>query len=606
MFNNLFSKIMGSYIIIPILILLLLLLILPNYLKDYFYQAKERELLGKGQAVAKIISENDYSDSNISLSNLEKLLDTSLIIINQEREIINQGMRLQGMMRSSWMRKMHHNQGRGMMNRHGMMKHNRTNPPQVMMNFSDELNKVLAGDATSFRGETPMLNQAIIGVGIPIRTSEEMALFLISPLRGLEETVVKVRNLTIRVSFIAILIALILGYFISKGITRPVKEMKDKARLMAAGNFKAKIDKLPNDEIGELGKSFNYLSTKLESNINELTTEKRRMEEMLSSMAEGVLGVSKDQRILLANPRLKEILEIDKEIIGAKFNACFNDTLLNLVEEVMLEEKELKEEFNFGDKIIVAHAAPITKTDDELWGIIILVRDVTEIRKLDEMRRLFVANVSHELKTPLTAIRGYLEAILDGVVEDIDLQSEYLNRVLSETTRMTRLVQDTLDLSRLQSGQMDFKASEFDLIVLINSVIINLEGRLEDRDVSIEASESLIVKSDRDRIEEVLINLLSNAIKFTTSDGKIELKVKKIEAKVKVKVIDDGIGIPTSELPYIWERFHQVDRARTPDQKGTGLGLAIVKEIVEGLGGKVEVESEAGKGSEFSFTIESK
>jgi two-component system sensor histidine kinase ResE len=239
-----------------------------------------------------------------------------------------------------------------------------------------------------------------------------------------------------------------------------------------------------------------------------------------------------------------------------------------------------------------------------LWGIIILVSDVTEIRRLDQMRRLFVANVSHELKTPLTAIQGYLEAILDGVVENEKKEEEYLQRVLKETDRMSRLVADVLDLAQLQSEQFEFDLERVNLKNLIKSVCKNLEKGLGQRKVELNIGQDLTVRADRDKLEEVVINLLSNAIKFTTIDGSIEIKAKQNQNQVVVDIIDDGLGIPKSELEHIWDRFHQVDRARKPGQQGTGLGLAIVKEIVEGMNGQIEVTSTAGVGSKFSFSLE--
>lgn len=593
---------MGSYLLIPLLILLSLLIILPDYLENYFFKAKKVELLRKGRMAVRLIRQGDYNhydEVNNFLGTLEKLLDSSLIVINQEGEIINQGMRMRGMMRRPGMNRMH-----------GAMMHNRMHQglskdmSKKIMNFQKELDKVLAGEQTSFRGKVEMLKQPIIGVGLPLYNSnEKLALFLISPLSGLEETVIKVRNLTLRVTLIAVLLALSLGYFISKGITRPVLEMKHQAQKMAKGDYQVKIVNLPKDEIGELGESFNYLSNKLEENIEELSREKQRMHEMLTSMGEGVLGVGTDKKILLANPRFKEIFQVEEEIISKEFVGIVGENLIKLIDRVLITEQELKEEFSWNDQIIVAHAAPIREKSDKLRGIIILIRDVTEVRRLDEMRKLFVANVSHELKTPLTAIRGYLEAILDGIVDDTKLQGEYLTRVLAETNRMTRLVQEILNLSRLQSGQIEFNLMEFGLLDLINKVVRNLESKLDDRTVIVEGNQDLIIESDRDRLEEVLVNLLSNAIKFTAKTGEIRVSLEECQGKVKIRVSDNGIGIPKSELSYIWERFHQVDRARTPEEEGTGLGLAIVKEIVEGLEGEVAVNSTEGVGSEFIVTI---
>ncbi|WP_459843745.1 HAMP domain-containing sensor histidine kinase [Halanaerocella petrolearia] len=610
MLNSLFKKIMGSYIIIPLLILLALIIFLPQYLEDYLSQSKREELIRKGQLVSKIIKINsNQQELTESLSNLEQLLDTSLVVVNSEGRIINQGRQMRQMMN----RPMGMN---GMMKHRGMMgpgmmksKVNGRGPNHMMhgseklLGLEDELNKVLEGKQVTFQGNSPMLKQPIIAVGIPVYTSSQLALFLISPIQGLQEMVFRIRNLTLQITLGAIILALVLGYFISRGITSPVQEMKDKAQRMAAGNFEEELNDLPDDEIGELGTSFNYMSQQLEKNMNALATEKSRMEEMLTSMTEGVLGITIDEEVVLANSKLEEIFEFEEKIINQKFSHYFPGELVELVEEVLTKGVENSYEFEWQDQIIAAQAAPVEEKTDKLWGVIILVRDVTEIRKLDEMRRLFVANVSHELKTPLTAVRGYLEAILDGVIDDEQLEEEYLRRVLRETDRMSELVTNILDLSRLQSGQMEFELEEVDLISLIESVVVNLESRLKDRDVTTNMPHSLIIETDPRKLEEVVINLLSNAIKFTTADGNIEIKVISKDDEIVVEVIDDGVGIPKTELPYIWERFHQVDRARCPDEEGTGLGLAIVKEIVEGLDGEITVESTEGVGSNFSFSL---
>ncbi len=581
-FNNLFSKIMGSYIVIPILILVTLLIFLPRYLEEYFFRAKERELLKKGEIVRELIVE-DFVDTNSFLRGFDRLLDVKLLIINKDGEIIHYGRRANG----------------------GASLGRRRMNPHKMEDLQDKLKQVLAGGTVFIKGEAPILDYPIMGVGIPLelKKEERVALFLLSPLKGLKETVVKVRDLTMRVILGALFLALLLGYFISKGISNPVQEMKKKAQRMADGDFSVELDNLPNDEIGDLGESFNHLAAKLEENINELATEKKRMQEMLTSMAEGVLGVAKSGEIILANPRFEEILMIEGEVIGSNYVIFGIDDLAQAVTEVLREQEDVKVEFEYQEKIIVAQAAPINKNDEELWGVIILLSDVTGIRRLDQMRRLFVANASHELKTPLTAIRGYLEAVLDGVVDDIQMQEEYLKRVLSETNRMTRLVGDILNLSRLQSGQFEFNLVEIDLITLINSILKNLEGKLGKREVEVNLLQELNFVTDKDKLEEVIINLVDNAIKFTAETGQIEIGVEPKENKLLFWVEDDGIGISDSELTYVWERFHQVDRAREPDKEGTGLGLAIVKEIVEGLGGSVAVESRVGRGSKFSFTL---
>ncbi|WP_027340714.1 HAMP domain-containing sensor histidine kinase [Halonatronum saccharophilum] len=604
MIRTLFAKVMVSYIFIPLLILLILITILPTYLEEYFSRAKERELLNKSEVVVALIEEIDKRELNNLILNLEKIMDTSILLFDQRGRTINQGRMMRDLMRDHHSGRTHemHNRFHGEMEDHneiaGNIRSRIHNYGAVRL--EEEIDRVLEGREVSFKGESQMLVEPIIGVGTPL---DEGGVFLLSPLRGVQETVDKVNGLALRVTLGGALLALILGFFISRGITKPIKDMQDKVNKMSKGDFAVPLENLPKDEIGSLGDAFNTLSEKLEYNIRALSNEKKRMKEMLTSMAEGVLGVSIGGEVILTNPKIEEIFKLNEDIIGEDYSDCFIDELKVLIDKVLIEEEEVKGEFEFEEKVLLAHGAPIKEDGDKLWGVIILIRDVTEIRKLDEMRRLFVANVSHELKTPLTAIRGYLEAIVDGVVEDKEVELDYLKRVLSEGDRMSRLIKDILDLARLQSGQLEFNIESFDLTSLVQGVLRNLERRFEGRDVKVVGPGQLIVRSDPNRLEEVLINLLTNAIKFTEEDGKVEVRVKEGDGDVLVEVIDDGLGIPKGELSYIWERFHQVDRARRPDKEGTGLGLSIVKEIIEGLGGRLGVESEEGEGSRFYFVL---
>ena len=618
MFKSLFSKIMGSYLLIPILILIALFVFLPYNLEDYLAQKKKEELLKNGKKIVGVIEDENNINLNRMLSSFAESLNTHLILINEQGEIINYSRGILAgpnqMPNRSIMGRNNNNMGMMDSKHHHMMMSDKNRMMERMprKNFRDliglesELEKVLKGEIITFQGRSNMLKRTIIAIGVPVDNHADRALFLISPIQGFKNAIDNIRMLTLQVVGGAILLSLLLGYFISKGITEPIAKMKDKVKKITTGDFSTKIEELPNDELGELGQSFNYMSNKLEENLAELATEKNRMQEMLTSMTEGVLGVAATGEIMIANSVARTILNCDQNIVAEDFSSILPQELIELINNVLNTKAEAEVEFEIYDQIITAQAAPVEKSDDQLWGVIILVSDVTEIRRLDEMRRLFVANVSHELKTPLTAIQGYLEGILDGVVESEELEKEYLQRVLKETDRMSRLVADVLDLAKLQSEQFEFKLETVDLNQVIKSVCNNLESNFEQREIILNLLPNIKVKADRDKLEEVLVNLLSNAYKYTAVDGKIEIDVELNPNgdQVMVSITDNGIGIPKSELSHIWDRFHQVDRARKPNNKGTGLGLAIVKEIVEGMNGKVEVESALGEGSKFTFSLE--
>ncbi|MFW6279398.1 MAG: HAMP domain-containing sensor histidine kinase, partial [Bacillota bacterium] len=598
MIKSLFGKIMGSYILIPVLIFIILSLALPHFLTDYIYRSREEELKEKAVNIQQSLEDSLNRNMNEVLNDFENMLDTGIILINSRGEIINQGHRMQGMMRfdnfegpaNRDREPMGPGSGRGPSGMHG------GSVPETGIDFDGllaeegDVERVLQGESITFRGQSSLVEREVIVVGQPLDlTDRRLALFLFSPVTDLQQTITGIRNLIFKITLLAILFSLLLAYFVARGIVRPVKSINNKAREMAEGNFALRLQDLPRDEIGELGSSFNYLAEKLEKNISALNEEKNRMKSMLSGMSEGVLGVTEKREIILANPRLQEMFSLQKEVVGSQMDEYFPEVLSETILNVLGDQQEYKDEFSWQDAIYEVRGAPIYKNQSQLMGVILLVRDVTEIRKLEEMRRLFVANVSHELKTPLTSIQGYIEALLDGVIEKAAKKRKYLKKVLAETEHMNRLVVNILDLSRLQSGQIEFNYRKFDLVQEVKSVIETLEPKVEDREIKLSAPEKLLVYSDIDRLHEVLVNLLTNALKYTPRNGKIKVNIEDQKEQFRLQVIDNGPGIPDSELPYIWERFYQVDRSRTPDQEGSGLGLAIVKEIITGLGGEVMV-----------------
>ena len=634
--TSLFTKILGSYLLPPLLIFLVLLIIFPYYLEDYIFQTREENLQETAHQLKAEI-ETEGIDITRSLGVFEQSLEGGIIILDRQGRVINAGQYMRRMMPGPKREEFpdpekmpHHSPGEDFNSRmprgEGMPHGERMGPNSMgpeaeteilspaeetgqstgeAAGYLEEINRaaveVFSGKTVTFRGTSPLLEQAVIGVGVPLESDQ--GLFLLSPLSGLEEIAYQIRNLTLQITLAAVVLALLIAFWRARAIVNPVKQMQTKARQMAEGNFRARITDLPRDELGDLGATLNYLAAELETKIEELNTEKSRMQSMLTGMSEGVLGVSKDCRVLLANPRLKDIFSLGEDPEGEPTAEIFPAEVNQLIDKVLNQSQQQKIEFEYAEQVLVVQGAPIYRRTDKPWGVIVLVRDVTQLRELEEMRRLFVANVSHELKTPLTSVQGYIEALLDDMVEDPTQKERYLTRVLEETERMSRLVGNILDLSRLQSGQLEVNREELDLIPIIDSVLANLEPELAEREVVRNWPRRCFVIGDRDRIQEVLVNLISNAVKFTAPDGKIEIKVEEKSKLVQIHVIDDGIGIPHREQSHIWERFHQVDRSRSRNSKGTGLGLAIVKETVKQLGGEVELESEPGAGSDFRFSL---
>ncbi|TYQ14715.1 UNVERIFIED_CONTAM: two-component system sensor histidine kinase VicK [Acetivibrio alkalicellulosi] len=415
-------------------------------------------------------------------------------------------------------------------------------------------------------------------------------------------------NRIIYLSFIiAIILAILFGYMLSKTITVPIVNLMHKARKIAAGNFGQVLEVKSDDEIGKLTKAFNYMARELQKNLNEVSREKNKIETILNYMTDGIIAFNLKGEIIHINPTSKFILEItDCEMNFNQFSKKYN--LGVSIEEISyLEIYNTKDVITtIGDKCVKVYFALFTDKDDSPEGIIAVLHDITEQEKLEEMRREFVANVSHELRTPLTSIKSYSETLLDGALEDGEMAIKFLNVINSEADRMTRLVKDLLQLSRLDNDQMKWNMQFFSLENMVKDCIQKLQLASGEKKQNIECftiGEVNNVKADRDRIEQVVINILTNAIKYTPVEGKITVYIGKMYSNVYVKVIDSGIGIPKEDLSRIFERFYRTDKARSREMGGTGLGLAIAKEIIEAHNGNISVSSEPGKGTEVTIKL---
>ncbi len=333
------------------------------------------------------------------------------------------------------------------------------------------------------------------------------------------------------------------------------------------------------------------------------------LEAIAREIQTGVAVVDRHGRVLYANPFFKKCFPSAQSVDGARIeNIVADEGLLDAVRDFMRSRLHGARDIEIfeGGKFFKVHMMPVEENREE--NLLLFLRDITEEKRVEAIKRDFVANVSHEMRTPLASIKGYSETLLDGAMDDRNTLRDFLKIIDRHATRMSRLIDDLLILSRLESQQVPVNPCPMDLKGLVLSTTASFERQAADKGIRLSASlpEGLPpVLGDRDRLEQVMVNLLDNAIKYTPSGGSVEVAACESDGMVQVDVKDTGIGIPPEDIPRIFERFYRVDKARSRELGGTGLGLAIVKHIIQGHDGRVWVESEPGRGSTFSFTLRS-
>ena len=389
----------------------------------------------------------------------------------------------------------------------------------------------------------------------------------------------------------------------------PLSKLIKNAKLIAAGeDSEVQMIKKENakSEIDELIDAFNAMTTGLKENLNEVTRQKKQIETLLLHMTDGIVAFNMEGVIIHINPAATRMLKITSK--DQTFKEVFENLKIdiNMEKEIYLENWTTTEKkVDIDGKYINMFFAPFKDENDRPAGIMVLAQDITEHVKLDNMRKEFVADVSHELKTPLTSIMGYTETLLESEY-DKELQEKFLNVINSEAVRMTKLVSDLLTLSKYDNKKMNWEKTEFDLGELVKECEQNLKIEAEKKNQKVECfvtAEVPLVYADRDGIERVVLNILSNSIKYTNEGGNIKIYVGFVYTDAYIKIIDNGIGIPEKDLSRIFERFYRVDKARTRAMGGTGLGLSIAKEILDNNDGRIDIKSIPQKGTEVVITI---
>ncbi|NPV72738.1 MAG: phosphate regulon sensor histidine kinase PhoR [Pelotomaculum sp.] len=403
----------------------------------------------------------------------------------------------------------------------------------------------------------------------------------------------------------------LLAWIMYSRIIAPLEEVASVAQDMARGNLDQEIRISSQDEIGDLARSINYLARQLKNNIEDVIAEKNRIKAILSSMSDGVIAMDAWGRMILINPVVEELFRITMAASRGKniLRVIRNYDLEKLLNQALETGRCMQKQIQIlapEPRVFQVHVIPLQNSGAERGGVVALLRDITERKILQEMRSEFVANVSHELRTPLTSIRGFAETLLDGALEEPDTARRFLEIINSETERLSRLIDELLNLSRLESHKWVPKRQPVNMGELIKRAVAILQPRAVEKNLAIKINlpEDLpVVQGDPDMLSQVLLNLIENAVVYTQAGGEVSISAAATQDEMKVDVKDNGIGIPPESLSRVFERFYRVDKARSREQGGTGLGLSIVKHIIDAHRGSVQVESKVGIGSTFSFVI---
>jgi two-component system phosphate regulon sensor histidine kinase PhoR len=476
---------------------------------------------------------------------------------------------------------------------------NHANRPEIM----DALATGVAGESTRY---STTLGQMMMYVAVPvIYQHEALGVARISlPLTAVESLVRQVTVIIIIAMAVATALVVLAAWIIARTTTRPIRRLTTASKRIASGKLGQKITIGAKDEVGELTHAFNEMSAKTKELVETISGDRTRLATILDNMADGVIMTDAEGNISLANRAAENLFNIkDAE----------NKPLIEVVRDHEIDEllklclktagtQTVQYESGISKRYLRAIAIPVIH--NELTSVLLLLQDLTELRNLQTTRRDVIGNISHEFRTPLAGIKAMVETLRDGAVDDKETAGDFLARIDSEVDRLTQLVAELTELSRIETGKAELKKEPLDLNQLVEEVIAQLSPQAKRQKLSIareSAADLPFVPADKDRVRQVIANLVHNAIKFTPAGGRITITSRALEGSVVVDIADTGIGIPKEDLPRVFERFYKGDKARAGE--GTGMGLAIAKHVIEAHGGNIWVESEEGKGSTFSFSL---
>lgn len=586
-FKSIRWKIMALWLVLIISVLIISGLILNDRLKHHFITQLEEDLIKETKLIRTLLQDR-ISSSQRQVEEIDSLvteygdqIDARITIIDADGLVL----------------------GDSEENPTDMDNH--LHRPEVQQALESEV-----GKSTRY-SKTLQINMKYIALAVKSEDRITGIVRLALPLTQVENSLFDIFWRLISSGLAAIIISLILGLKLTKRITDPIDRMTQVAAGMAQGNLDQRLSFNFQDELGRLSRAFNNMADKLEAKINEISGEKNKIEAILRGMGDGVIAVNEDGKIILLNPAAEEFFQLKEKKTLSKYTmeVTRSHKLDNAIMASLQNDEDITEEIETiypVERIIRVHVTPIKSDKTTERGAVAVLRDVTELRRLEQMRTEFVSNVSHELRTPLTSIKGYAETLLDEREFEPKVRQRFLQVIKDETDRLEQLIADLLNLSQLESASDSFDQELVNLNQVIENVLTTVMPKADNKEIDLKVDVPVDItgiKGSRGQLERLYINLVDNGIKYTPEGGQVKINVYEDEDRVWSEVIDTGMGIPEEDLPRIFERFYRVDKTRSRKLGGTGLGLSIVKHILERHNGGIEVESKIEEGTKFIFWL---
>ena len=488
--------------------------------------------------------------------------------------------------------------------------------PATMDNHLDrpEIMEALTGSTGISRRYSRTLQKEMMYVGLPLKENSRVigVIRTAIPLISIDEAMRGIQKKIAIGGLFIIVLAAIFSLLVSRRITRPIEEIRKGAECFARGEFECRLPVANSEEIASLSETMNKMAVELRERINTILRQRKELETVLSSMIEGVFAVDNDERIISMNQSAGDMFEANpSEVQGRSLQEVVRNTdLQRFVTSALSSEEPVEKDivlYSDGENVLSGHGTVLNDGEGNRIGALIVLNDVTRLRSLENIRRDFVANVSHEIKTPITAIKGFVETLRDGAIENHGDAERFLKIIEKHVDRLDAIIQDLLSLSRIEQEveRKEIILNDGHIRDVLLTAVQVCEVKAASRNIRFEISckEDLKARINLPLLEQAVMNLLDNAIKYSDNESTIRVEAKQIDGEVVVEVHDHGCGIENEHLPRLFERFYRVDRARSRKQGGTGLGLAIVKHIAEAHGGRISVKSSPGKGSAFSIHL---